>query len=442
MKQLLRLLTICCALSMTTLAFAELLPYPIDTINGQAVYKYRVPHSIGLYRIGVNFEVSQEEILNWNPQLKERGLHYDEVILIPVKQVAEAEPEPVVVPAPVVVPDTQALVVADTVSVIVEDTTPKMKIALLLPLQAENVMRDASMDRFMDFYEGCLVALYDLQYADHFELHVFDIGKTDIEVKRLIADSVLQQMDAILGPAYPAQVEPIALMAKEDSVLTLIPFTDKVPNIQTNPFLYQFNSTPQYEAKAFADYLEANKASVNCVFVESSEVSADVRALQAEINKRGISHTKASMHQVLADSLFMSLKDSVENILFFNTEKFSNLQLLLPHIVAGTAGRRVALFSRYSWQKESIQIPQIYTSVFATEGEVDLTHYDAIFSRYFKHDHASSVPRYDLLGYDLMRQLVALFKGKEYFGLQSDIHFERVGEEGGYVNTHVQVIRK
>ena len=62
----------------------ELLPYPIDTINGQAVYRYEVEKSIGLYRISVNFSVSQEDIIRWNPELKERGLHYGETIYIPV----------------------------------------------------------------------------------------------------------------------------------------------------------------------------------------------------------------------------------------------------------------------------------------------------------------------------------------------------------------------
>ena len=447
MKYFLRLLTICCALSLTTMANAELLPYPIDTINGQAVYKYRVPHSIGIYRISVNFEVTQQEIIEWNPQLKERGLHYDEVILIPVKQVAEPTPEPVVavevVDTPAVVEvDTMPVVVNDSVPVEETDTTPRTKIALLLPLQAESVRRDANMDRFMDFYEGCLIALYDLQYADKYELHVFDIGKTDMEVKRLIADSVLHKMNAILGPAYPNQVEPIARLAKEDSILTLIPFTDRVPDVQHNPFLLQFNPTAQRDAQVIAEFLETNKEAVNCVFVESPEVIEEISALQAEVKRRGISQTKVSMHQILADSLFLSLKDSVENILFFPSDKYSNLQIFLPHIKIGAAGQRVTLYSRYLWQKEDIALPQIFTSIFATDGEVDLTHYDAIYERYFKHAHTAVNPRYDLLGYDLMRQLVATIKGKEYYGLQSDIRFEQVGENGGWVNTHVKVVRK
>lgn len=452
MKHLLRLMTLGCALGMTSLVSAELLPYPIDTIKGQAVYEYRVPKSIGIYRIGVNFGVTQDEIINWNPQLKERGLHFDELIYIPVKQespeVSESVPADTtsVNPAPAdtvpVVADSTT--VADSTIVVAEDTLPKIKVALLLPLQAEIVQRDANMDRFMDFYEGCLIALYDLQHADRFELHVYDIGKTDMEVKRLIGDSTLHQMDAIIGPAYPAQVGPIAHLAQEDSVLTLIPFTDNVPDIQTNPFLLQFNPDSKREAQALADYLEPNKKKINCVFVESKEtdIPAGIQALQREIIARGISHTRTTMHQILADSLFLSLKDSVENILVFGTEKFGNLQILIPHIMSGRAGRKVTLYSRYSWQKENINMPQIYTSIFATEEPVDLTHYDQVFAQYFKHEHASSLPRYDLLGYDLMRKLIAQLKGKEYFGLQSDIRFEHVGEDGGAVNTQIQIIRK
>ena len=54
----------------------DLLNYPLDTVNGEEMYRYPVEKSIGLYRIGVNFNVSQAEIVRCNPQLRERGLHY------------------------------------------------------------------------------------------------------------------------------------------------------------------------------------------------------------------------------------------------------------------------------------------------------------------------------------------------------------------------------
>ena len=61
----------------------ELLDYPLDTVNGEEVYKYDVEKSIGLYRIGVNFNVPQSEIIRLNPQLNEHGVRYGEILLIP-----------------------------------------------------------------------------------------------------------------------------------------------------------------------------------------------------------------------------------------------------------------------------------------------------------------------------------------------------------------------
>ena len=85
------------------------LAYPLDTIDGKIYYRYTVERSIGLYRLSVNFGVSQEEILRANPIIQERGLRYDEVILIPAKGL-EVKPAVVATPAPVVEPVEQPFV--------------------------------------------------------------------------------------------------------------------------------------------------------------------------------------------------------------------------------------------------------------------------------------------------------------------------------------------
>lgn len=439
--------------------------WPVDTIDGQAVYKYRVPRSIGLYRVSVTFNVTQEEIIQWNPQLKERGLHYDEIINVPVndknkqflpEELTKPQPaEPVQEPEenssqpaePVlaVAPEQQdSAIVQDSVTLVAEeDTVPaSIKIALLLPLQVGQ--HDAASQRFVDFYEGCLLALHDVQANQKFDLYVYDTGKNEDKIQSLIADSSLKHMDAIIGPAYPSQVAALAPTVLEDSILTVVPFTDRVPDIINNPFLLQFNPRPQSQAAAVGNYLESRKDSVNMVFVDGREADIPyfIRELRQQVYNRGISYTRISIKDILADSLFKALKDSVENIIVFNSEKFSNLQVLLPHVIIGKGDRQVTLFSQYSWQKERIILPQIYTSVFATELPADQTEYDTLYATYFKHEHASELPRFDLLGYDLMRQLVAFLEGKEYFGLQSDIRFERVNEFGGFINTHVQIVRK
>ena len=87
------LLIMAALLAVTMVRAQELLNYPLDTIDGEEVYRYEVERSIGLYRIGVNFGVQQNDIIRLNPQLRERGLHYGETLLIPTKRPVVKETE-------------------------------------------------------------------------------------------------------------------------------------------------------------------------------------------------------------------------------------------------------------------------------------------------------------------------------------------------------------
>ena len=77
MKKIAYLFLIISTLMVSSAALAqEMGDYPLDTIKGRIYYRYTVEKSVGLYRISVNFKVSQEEILRANPELQKRGLRY------------------------------------------------------------------------------------------------------------------------------------------------------------------------------------------------------------------------------------------------------------------------------------------------------------------------------------------------------------------------------
>ena len=115
--------------------------------------------------------------------------------------------------------------------------------------------------------------------------------------------------------------------------------------------------------------------------------------------------------------------------------------MLLPHLMKlQQEGYPIRLVSQYSWQKESIDLPQVYTSVFTSDADRDA--YDRLWHTFFGSTHVSEAPRYDLLGYDLMRALIAWLNGeKEHHGLQSDIRWLQV-EDGGHQNAQVKVIER
>lgn len=460
---------------------------PIDTIHGQPMYRYTVEKSVGLYRVSQNFGVSQDAIIETNPELRTRGLRFGEVIYIPVPvgrrvKVASAD---AAAPAPTPTADRrkpaqlrelsrrdtisrrlhdprieaprEVEIVADSLPSVVDTTavadsipalwewndSTTIRLSLLLPFQARNDKRDQHAERFMEFYEGCLLAAYALQAEGQpLVLDVYDTEKNTAIVRQLLDSNSLTETQAVIGLAYPLQLMQVMPWAMEHEVPVLAPFIDYMEGIETNPYLYLFNSSAEQEARVLGQWLEAHRDSVNCVLVEAkdADIPSSVRLVHKEIKARQIPYTKTSIRQILDDSIQLALRDSVENILIFNTEKYSNVQVLIPRILNSKGSHAVTLRAQYSWTRENIALPLLYTSIFSTDQPTARDAYEMHYERYFGHEHVSTTPRYDLLGYDLTRTIAAILKDTTYTGLQSDIRFEQVNPEGGYINTNVHVI--
>ena len=262
-------------LASVVLSQAQTFDYPIRVVNGQEVYEYPVQKSEGLYRISVNFGVTQEELIRLNPELKTTSLKYGQTILVPVKR-NQAPPKESTLPLKkalvsakkdtVVPPPQQATPLPlpkqvikqvqpkqeevffdeDTMFVMEQDTTvaPKhtLKLALLLPLQADAQMYDARMERFLKFYEGVLLGLREEKRADwKFEVYVYDVGKSEYKLRKTLALPEMAEMNAIIGPAYSEQIPAASEFVRQHSIICLLPFTNGVDDLERNKYLLQNN---------------------------------------------------------------------------------------------------------------------------------------------------------------------------------------------------------
>ena len=487
-------------IAWTMPAKGQELNYPLDTINGQIYYRYTVERSIGLYRISLNFGVTQEEILKANPHLQNQGLRFEEVILIPAKNLSVDTPatqeskdkkrtrmvlfdddqrltkkttvkkptarkavKPVVKEQRETEPTLQdplptLPVVADTIiadTLVQADTLPKIdstatRVAFLLPLHADAIKREKNMERFYDFYAGALIAIYEAQaQGQMLEVFTYDIGKTANRTQEIWQQHPeIRQMDAVIGPAYSQQVAMVMDSLAKDSVRLLIPFLSRVEGIQNHPNVYKFNPSEQIEADTIARYLAHRGDSINCVLIESKEgevIPSGIKALHAALKREQVPMTTISLHALLTDSVEGGLQNNVENIVIFNTERYANLQTVMPHLLKLCGNYRVTLYSHYSWQSEKIVLPQLYASVFAQEPVVPAT-YQALFDQYFAHELSSERPRYDLLGYDLTSHLLHTLRHnvseEVWEGIQARIHYQSTGEGGGYENHTIHIIHQ
>ena len=505
------IIVILAIIAWATPARGQQLDYPLDTINGQIYYRYTVERSIGLYRISLNFGVTQEDILKANPHLQHQGLRFEEVILIPAKNLsldlpttdapkATAEspvqtdkkrgrmvffdddkrvekklttkkpinrkateqkvieqthldkkshsPEPTI--SDTIAMDT--VVLADSLH---QEALPKIdstatRLAFLLPLHADAIKREKNMERFYDFYAGALIAIYEAQSKGQMlEVFTYDIGKTANRTKEILQQHPeIRQMDAVIGPAYSQQVAIVMDSLCKDSVRMLIPFLSRVEGITTHPNVFKFNPSEQIEADTIARYLAQKGDSVNCVLIESKEgdvIPSGIKALHAALQREQVPTTTISLRALLTDSVDGGFRSDIENIVIFNTERYANLQTVMPHLLKLCGNYRITLYSHYSWQTENIILPQLYASVFAQEPYIPET-YQTLFDRYFAHELSSNRPRYDLLGYDLTNHLLHTLHHQTtdevWEGIQANIHYQQTAAEGGFENHIIHIIHQ
>ena len=385
------------------------------------------------------------------------------------KIAAEApQEEAVALPAPELQTDSLAVAQSDSADVRIPvlslDSSMvsalPLRLAYLLPLQTNASRRDGQMDRFIDFYEGALLAIYEAQACgQRFEIFTYDVQKSDSVIQQVLKRGEMQNMDAIIGPAYPAQVSHAALFAKHNRIPCIIPFTNKVSGLEHNPYLVQFNPNAQQEAEAAVRLLAAQKDSLQLVFVDpqASDVSAFVSMLREKVLAAGFATADISLQTIINDSLTSVLRQDKMNILVFNTDKYSSVSSVLNQVANQKKGHSLALFGRYSWQQEKCPIEMVYVSIFHEPNADLLASYEALYQQYFGHALSSLHPRYDLLGYDLTKATIRHLLlsqqaisdqdkqkvfAEEYHGLQSDIHYEKVSEDGGLENQCIKLVWK
>ncbi len=471
MKQFLTVIMCCLPLWVAAQETNSIMDYPLDTINGEEVYQYEVERGIGLYRIGINFNVSQNEIVRFNPQLRERGLHYGETILIPTgrtiakqtekkmemkaaKRMEQArineartalitEDSIILIPISNDIPKSVPVSPTPIDTILPDTITPDnrkiVELALMLPFESHQAKRSLNAERMVEFYQGALLALHNAQNdSTLYRLRVYDTERSERRVQQLCDSNELDRVKGIIGLSYPIQIERMAEWCNLHQVPLLLPFSDKV-DLTYRPQLLQFNSSVELEADSLCQWLKKREAQYVVIDSKPSEMSFSIRKLRKKMLENGINYTSMKLDDLMADSTDYALSRDKENIIILHNDRYQRILPLVPHLKKMQQdGYTIRLLSRYSWKDEIKDIPQVYTSVFTSN--LDQSAYNALWESFFVNEHVSTAPRYDLLGYDLMQALIDWIDGYEGPGLQSDIHWVQVGENGGWQNTNVQVV--
>lgn len=431
--------------------------------GGAKEMEYIVQKRETMYSICRKFKVSSYELLKRNPALK-RGVKAGMTIIVPIKDekmLAEQEKAP----AEEII---QSEAEVNALLSVPKDTRrmDQLKVALLLPFNPAT--KSAASSRFIEYYEGMLLAVDSLRSQGFsLDLSVYDTGDGTKRIREILTGETLPNVDLIIGAVQNDQIKLVADFAKEHNIKYVIPFTSKNDDVLSNACVFQVNTPHSYLYSKAAERGRKLFAKDNIIFVnvpDKGEKTEFIKAFKTELKDHDIPFKEMDYDVELfaeeIDSLYMV--DSCRNVVIPTSSSIEALQKVktpLRMLAETQTDYTIALFGYPEWQtyvREALDDfyvldTYIYTNFYADNlGQPMHDFYDK-FKTWYSKDLINTYPKYGILGFDTgmfffgaMKKYGANFEDKldefRYPSIQTGFDFHRVNNWGGFINTNIFIV--
>lgn len=435
----------------------EMLPVT-ETVTVQKEMEYTIGKRETMYSLCRKFKISSAELVRLNPALK-RGLKAGMKIKIPVKAEETVTREAA---AP------EESVVNALLSARRDDRRlSTVKVALLLPFMTEEAVPSAATQRFIEYYEGLLLAVDSLRgQGCSIDLSVYDTGSGTKKVKEILKEDALREANLIIGAVQTEQIAPVAAFAQQHGIKYVIPFTSKNDDVLTNASVFQVNTPHSYlyskAAQAGADLF----ADYNIVVLETpdkEEKKEFVKAFAAELEERGIPLRRISYHpETFAADIEGVLSTDKRNMVMptsASPDVLNQIKSPLRMLAETKPEYALTLFGYPEWQTYTRDCLEdfyaldtyIYSNFYADNLSPEVNRFYTLYKNWYSKSLINTYPKYGILGFDTgMFFLEALCRygmnfedsldKMAYKSIQTGFDFHRVNNWGGFINTQLFIV--
>ena len=443
---------------------------PQETQQQKCRIEHKVKRKENIYRISRMYGITELELVNANPELRERKMRTGEMLCIPYPKAEQAQQQPTPqkqekeTPEIIVIPTDEDLF-AELKSE--PQQIEQIKAAVILPLMLADSVSIEQM-KMVEFYEGILLALDSLKKQNiSVDLHVYDSGNKWESIKPILSKPEMRDMNLIIGPVHDTHIAEAAAFADTMGIRMVVPFARQVDEVFTNPYIYQVNTPQSYFYSEVYDRFFMQFPQPNVIFFESPEEEDDgmIEGFKRELTYRGAPYTVLLADTATnKDTILTCLDVERENILMMTSEKSGSLNNMIPVfqlVVRDTAATKfdVHLFGYPQYQ--------VYTNNhLASFYEIDTYFYSSFYTnnllpaakefhqkyrRTYSKEIVNRYPKYAILGFDVAYYFLSAMhrygtdidnrmSEMEYTPLQTGFKFERVNNWGGFINRKVFLV--
>lgn len=428
---------------------------------------YTVLKSEGFMALKRKLGVSQQELEQLNPDLKEGGLKLGMILKVPLNAVTNIELEDV-----------------NKSTLATEITNFEMKrLAVMIPFQLNRINFDSinevkslvKYDRLLhisvDFHTGVLMALDSAkQLGISIKLDVYDTKASASQISSIISDNDFSNYDAVIGPFIKSNFDRAASMLKRDNVPTVSPLT-----IPENLYDNVFQTIPSDDLlmKKIVNFVKQDSTPHNIIAIADEAHRQISNTLRSELGsvKQIFSRKNKDGKEaffILADDIKPFLKEG-RNYVFLETNNegfISNVSSMLKSLngisVEGTEEKPIEV------EREIILLATKKEEAFEGENisNYDLSnlkfHYPSYnldndyevrnsFVKRYQREYGGLPSRYATRGFDLTMDILLRLASAENLYKGADISIETQYVEnkfryskklfGGYYNEAAFIVR-
>lgn len=414
-----------------------------------------------IFRISRNYNISQNELIAANPQLKYNKLKQGDVIKIPFSQEEIAQRKQRISEAQnrmESIPDSMLFSLNDVKE---QDDDGIITAALILPFSLED-STTTLQKQMIEFYQGMLLALDKLKNENiSVDLKIFDSEGEDKSLTPLLDSGKLDDVDIIFGPRWTNQITEVARWSTVHQVPLVLPMNSNADEVFNNPYVYQLN-TPQsyFNQEIYNHFLEQ--------FPDPNVIILDADEYRRNEFIDGLKHILADhdipLTTLMVDTVYQMLMDTImpgkQNIFIINSDESGPLNTMLPvlQLLNRTKAPEIEthLFGYPKYQiyaadhlEEFYEVDTWFYSWFYTNNMLqESVDFNSLFRRSFSRQMMISYPSFAPYGYDTGYYFL---KGLATYGKDFENHlnelqtnpvhmgfkFERVNNWGGFINRKV-----
>ena len=372
-----------------------------------------------LFSISQKYKININDILEFNPQLRNSRLKRKSKILIPV---IESIQEKTLVEKDSL-PTEDDLLRLDSIFVKKRKRDNHLNLSVLLPFRSNTVNYDSIEeveslfeDRnlytiTLDFYSGILYAIEDLRELNvSINLNVFDTENSINKINEISSENSVKDSDVIIGPLIPRNFEIFSKIELLESIPKVFPLST-IP-IKIIKGVIQSVTPKNLLRERMINYLDKNLDREENIVVIADSLNNEIESKLSEIFPNSIKIKPEFEGYILPELLDSLLVDSLPNKVIVESEIFTLISSVVSQLNSQiTSERDVKLYTTYrgnQYDDPSINIKDLgnlaftYTSISKKINNDSISKFESRYLNLF-----GSLPNKDVIrGYDVTKDIL------------------------------------